>query len=284
MFTSFLYQITDKAGFNFAINDLLSTLLDKSINLGLKIITVVIVYFIGIWLISLIKKVGVRIVSRRKIDETVASFIDSLLSTLLKVALAIIIIGILGVPATSLAAILAAAGLAIGLAMKDNLSNFAGGVMILMNKPFRIGNRIVAQGQDGVVKEIGILYTVLLTGDARMIYLPNGPLSTGTIINYSHSKNRRIDIAFNINSGNNIDELKSIITEVISLNTGVLKNPDPFIGVTTVNNSNFDVTIRVWVVNSNYGNVSVELNESIYTALNQKSIFVTPALNIKMAE
>ncbi|MFR9166545.1 MAG: mechanosensitive ion channel family protein [Dysgonomonas sp.] len=266
-----------------AINELLMGLSSKLIGLGEKIIIAVIVYFIGSWLISLLRKLVKKILAKRDVDSTVASFINSLISNLLKIILIIVIIGILGIPATSLAAILAAAGLAIGMAMKDNLANFAGGVMLLLNKPFKVGDRIQAQGQDGAVKGIGILYTILTTGDARTVYIPNGPLSTGSIVNFSDQENRRIDISFNINYGNNADDLKKFITDIISSNNRILKEPAPFVGITTVNNGNFDITIRVWVLNGDYGDVSTELNEAVYKTLSEKGIFTSSSLTVKMA-
>jgi len=280
MLLSVFSGITDKA--NIHVNDLLHGLLAKLVVLGEKIIIAILIYVVGTWLIKIIRNSVKKLLSRKKVDSTVASFIYSLINTVLKIVLVIAIVTILGLPATSMAALLAAAGLAVGMAMKDNLSNFAGGVMLLMNTPFKLGDRIVAQGQDGTVKEIGILYTILLTGDARTIFLPNGPLSTGTIINYSANKYRRIDISFNINYGNDVDSLKQIITDIINANTKVQKDPSPFVGVTTVYNGNFDITIRVWVLNSDYGSVNVDLNEVIYRILSDKGVFTSSSLTVKM--
>lgn len=280
MLLSVFSKVSDKA--NIHANDLLQGLLDRLVILGEKIIIAALVYFIGNWLIKFIRRSIKKLLSRKKIDPTVASFVYSFINAVLKAVLIISIVTILGLPATSLAAILAAAGLAVGMAMKDNLSNFAGGVMLLMNKPFRLGDRVVAQGQDGIVKEIGILYTVLLTGDARTVFLPNGPLSTGSIINYSTNRHRRIDISFNINYGTDIDVLKQSIQEVIDKNIKIQKDPAPFIGVTSVNNGNFDITMRVWVLNSDYGSVSIDLNESIYRVLSDRGIYTSAVLTVKM--
>lgn len=274
-------QISDKIDPS-AIDTLLHGFVIKLTGLGEKIIIAVITYFIGAWIISLLRKIIAKVLSRRKVDKTAASFINSLINTLLNVALFIVIVGILGIPATSLAALVAAGGLAVGMAMKDNLSNFAGGVMLLMNKPFKIGDQIIAQGQDGVVIEIGILYTILLMADGRTVFLPNGPLSTGSITNYSTQGHRRIDIAFNVNYGNDADILKQIIFDEIKKNSKVLNDPFPFVGVTAVNNGNIDITIRVWVINVDYGTVSVALNESVYRAMSDKGIFTSSSLTVKM--
>lgn len=265
-----------------ALEPILQGLLDRLIGLGEKIIVAAIVYLAGSWLISWLLKLVKKILSRKLVDGAVQTFINSLVNTLLRIVLIVAIIGILGIPTTSLAAIIAAGGLAIGMAMKDNLSNFAGGIMILLNKPFKLKDRILVQGMDGVVMEIGILYTILLTADGRTIYIPNGPLSTGSITNYSTQKNRRVDIVLNINYGNNADELKTALTEVVIKNEKILKAPTPFVGITNINNGNFDIVIRAWVLNDDFGSVSVDLNEAIYSTLSQKGVFAASSLSVKM--
>lgn len=265
-----------------SLEPLVQGLLDRLIGLGEKLVVAVAVYFIGSWVISWLRKLVKRILSRKQVDGAVETFINSLVSALLRIVLIVAIIGILGIPTTSLAAIVAAGGLAIGMAMKDNLSNFAGGIMILLNKPFKLRDRILVQGMDGIVMEIGILYTILLTADGRTIYIPNGPLSTGSIINYSTQANRRVDIVLNINYGNSVDELKGILTDVVAQNDKVLKTPTPFVGITNINNGNFDIVIRAWVVNDDYGSVSVDLNEAIYSALSDKGVFASSSLSVKM--
>lgn len=265
-----------------ALEPILQGLLDRLIGLGEKIIVAAIVYFAGSWLISWLLKLVKKILSRKLVDGAVQTFINSLVNTLLRIVLIVAIIGILGIPTTSLAAIIAAGGLAIGMAMKDNLSNFAGGIMILLNKPFKLKDRILVQGMDGVVMEIGILYTILLTADGRTIYIPNGPLSTGSITNYSTQKNRRVDIVLNINYGNDADELKTALTEVVNKNEKILKAPTPFVGITNINNGNFDIVIRAWVLNDDFGSVSVDLNEAIYSTLSQKGVFAASSLSVKM--
>lgn len=283
MLAFILLQSLEKIN-TFSLEPFIDSFLDRLINLGEKLIVAVAVYFIGTWVISWLCKLVKRILNRKQVDGAVESFINSLVSALLRVVLIVAIIGILGIPTTSLAAIVAAGGLAIGMAMKDNLSNFAGGIMILLNKPFKLKDRILVQGMDGVVMEIGILYTILLTADGRTIYIPNGPLSTGSIINYSTQVNRRVDIVLNINYGNNIDELKSALTNVVTLNNKVLNAPIPFIGITNINNGNFDIVIRAWVLNEDYGSVSVDLNEAIYSTLSEKGVFTSSSLSVKMID
>ncbi|GAB6011136.1 mechanosensitive ion channel family protein [Viscerimonas tarda] len=266
------------------IDSLLRKIIPEAIILGERIILAIVVYFVGTWVISLLRNLVKRILLRKHIDGAVASFVNSLANTLLKVILVISIIGILGIDTTSFAALLAAAGLAVGMAMKDNLSNFAGGVMILLNKPFKLKDYIIAQGQEGNVTEIGILYTVLLTNDGRTIYLPNGPLSTGSIINNTDQKTRRVDITFNVNYGNDAGELKKILLNILTTTPLVLKTPEPFVGITAVKNGNIDITIRAWGLNKDYAALSVQLNEAVYHAMSEKGIFVASSLTVRMAK
>lgn len=266
------------------IDKLIEQLLDGAISYGIRIIIAIIVLIIGKWVINWSRKLFQRFLERKKIEDTVKSFLNSLINILFQILLFLVIISILGVSMVSFAAIIASAGLAVGMAMKDNLSNFAGGVMLLINKPFKVGNRIVAQGQDGTVKSMGILYTVLATGDNRTIYIPNGPLSTGTIINYSDQKERRIDITLNIGFGNDIDKLKNIVQNIIDSEPLIKKTPTPFVGLTTLNNGTIDFTLRVWVNSSDYGNINISLNEKIYSEFHNNGIYSTATLNIKMAK
>ncbi|TFD96043.1 mechanosensitive ion channel [Dysgonomonas capnocytophagoides] len=267
-----------------ALDTFLHSAFTKAVDLGERIVLAVVIFFIGRWVIKWIEKLVARIMQRKHVEGAVVSFTNNMVDALLKIVLGLIIISVLGIETTSFAAILAAAGLAVGMAMKDNLSNFAGGVMILLNKPFKMGDNISAQGMDGIVREIGILYTVLLTGDNRTIYLPNGPLSTGTIINVTAQPRRRLDITLNINYGNSAEELKSLLTEVISRNDKVMETPTPFVGVTAINNGNFDIVLRVWVLTGDYGTVSVDLNEAIYKIFSEKGVYTSSTLVVKMVE
>ncbi|MBK5721629.1 mechanosensitive ion channel [Dysgonomonas sp. Marseille-P4677] len=275
--------IPDKADISVsAIDHLLREYFDLAVSFGIKLIIATVVFIIGKWVIKWLRRFIDRFLEKRRIESTVKSFLDSLANITFQIILFLVIVNILGVSTTSFAAILAAAGLAIGMAMKDNLSNFAGGVMLLVNKPFKLGDRIIAQGMDGSVQAIGILYTILLTGDNRTIYLPNGPLSTGSIINFSNQKERRIDIVFTIGYGADINSIKSTLQSVIKSIVQIKDTPAPFIGITTLNNGTFDITIRVWVNSGDYSSVNVELNEKVYTAFHETGIYAPSSINVKM--
>lgn len=263
---------------------LVDKLIDYSITLGLKLVAATIVFFIGRFVITWLRRLIQGFLERRNIESSVKSFVDSLSDIMLKIVLFLVIANILGLSLTSFAAILAAAGLAIGMAMKDNLSNFAGGLLLLINKPFKVGDRILAQGMDGVVDSIGILYTVLLTGDNRTIFIPNGPLSTGSITNYSAQDKRRIDITLNIYDGVSIKLIKETLKSITDTNKKIHQSPEPFIGITTLNNNTMDVALRVWVDTPDYLLVNTDLNERIYTAFCDKQIFSAPFTTIRMAK
>lgn len=265
-----------------AIDNLLRQFFDLAVSFGIKLIVAAVVFIVGRWAIKWLRRFIDRFLERRKIEDTVKSFLDSLANITFQIILFLIIVNILGISTTSFAAILAAAGLAIGMAMKDNLSNFAGGVMLLINKPFKVGDRIISQGMDGAVQSIGILYTILLTGDNRTIYIPNGPLSTGSITNFSNQRERRIDITLSIGYGFDINNIKAVLQSVIGSISLIKNTPTPFIGITTVNNGTIDVTIRVWVNSSDYAAVNVELNEKVYSAFQEAGIFTTASINVKM--
>ncbi len=265
-----------------AIDNLLRQFFDLAVSFGIKLIVAAVVFIVGRWAIKWLRRFIDRFLERRKIEDTVKSFLDSLANITFQIILFLIIVNILGISTTSFAAILAAAGLAIGMAMKDNLSNFAGGVMLLINKPFKVGDRIISQGMDGAVQSIGILYTILLTGDNRTIYIPNGPLSTGSITNFSNQRERRIDITLSIGYGFDINNIKAVLQSVIGSISLIKNTPAPFIGITTVNNGTIDVTIRVWVNSSDYAAVNVELNEKVYSAFQEAGIFTTASINVKM--
>lgn len=253
------------------------------VTLGKRLLVAAIFFFIASWVISWIRKIVKKILSRNKIDQAVASFMNSLVNVTLKIVMVVAIIGILGIETTSLAAILAAASLAIGLAMKDNLSNFAGGVMILLNKPFKLGDYIVAQSMEGTVTGIGILYTVMLTGDNKTIFMPNGKLSTGSIINFSTQDRRRVDFVLNIVAGTDIDSLKLLIMNVVLVADKVLQTPAPFVGITKLKENSYEVSVRVWALSENIGGVTTVLNEALYRALSEKGIYVPSVLTVKMS-
>lgn len=267
-----------------ALNKLLFKLADYAIVLSGKIVVAFLIFFIGRFLITRIRKLLAKVLLRKNLDETIRTFLDSFINISLKIFLGVIIVGQLGIQTTSFAAIIAAAGLAIGMAMKDNLSNFAGGVMILFNRPFKVKDRILAQGQDGVVQSIGILYTVLLTPDNRTLYIPNGPLSTGSIVNYSTQGTRRLDLLLSLGNGTDLTFVKEVLTDIVQKEPKILSQPEPVVELSALHGGSIEVAVRVWVNAADYGLVNRNLNEGIYRDFVAKGIYGPAVTTVKISQ
>jgi len=251
----------------------LDNALTWGINLGAKIIVAFLIFFIGRYLILKINGVVTKILVRSNWDTVLKGFISSIIQTILFIVLFMIIINAVGVKTVSIAAIIGTIGLAIGLAMKDNLANFAGGVLILLTKPFRGGDYIKAQGLEGTVVSIGILHTILRTGDNKTVYIPNGPLSTGNITNNnSLDGTLRTDIVVNVDYGSDVDEVKHELITLSREHPEVLIQPDPFARMTKINNATLEFTVRVWAKKADIWNVNYDLTEKIYKRLYERGM------------
>ena len=250
--------------------------------LTIKIVIALIVLFVGRWLIKVIKKSLIRMMARRRhTDDTLNSFLISLVSVALTFFLIMSIIGILGINTSSLVALLASAGLAIGMALSGTLQNFAGGVMIMLFRPFKVGDFISAQGYEGFVSEIQIFSTFLKTTDNKVVILPNGTLSTGTMTVYSKLETRRVDWTFSIAYGDDYDKAKSVLTRLCQENKQILKDPEPFVELGKLNNSSIDITVRAWVNLANYWNVYFGMNEQVYKTFPQEGLhFPFPQMDV----
>lgn len=249
-------------------------LLTWGLELAWKIFLAFIIFFIGKWLIGRIRKMTDKVTSMQKMDTTLRGFMKNALDVFLYILLIIIIINIVGTKTFSIAALIGSAGLAIGLAVKDNLANFAGGVMLLFNKPFKVGDYIEAQSNAGTVREIGILYTMMTTSDNKTIYLPNGPLSTGSIINISTQSTRRVEIVVSLEYGTDVEVAKSLLLNIAKSHSKVLKSPEPFARMTSMNEHSIDFKLRVWVNKSDFWPVTFDLNEEIYKQINEKGLVI----------
>lgn len=249
-------------------------LLTWGLELAWKIFLAFIIFFIGKWLIGRIRKMTDKVTSIQKMDTTLRGFMKNALDVFLYILLIFIIINIVGTKTFSIAALIGSAGLAIGLAVKDNLANFAGGVMLLFNKPFKVGDYIEAQSNAGTVREIGILYTMMTTSDNKTIYLPNGPLSTGSIINISTQSTRRVEIVVSLEYGTDVEVAKSLLLNIAKSHSKVLKSPEPFARMTSMNEHSIDFKLRVWVNKSDFWPVTFDLNEEIYKQINEKGLVI----------
>ena len=260
-------------------------LLDKGIDIGIEagknIIIAIIIYFVGKALISLINRMLGGMMERKKIDPAIQSFTKSLVNIMLMILLVISVVSALGVNTTSFAALLASAGVAVGMALSGNLQNLAGGIVILLFRPFRVGDYIEAQGTGGTVTEIQIFHTILTTADNKKIYLPNGALSSGNITNYSKEPLRRVDFTVAVEYGEDIDKVRKALSDILSMDKRVMQEPAPVIVLGSLADSSVNMTVRVWVKSEDYWNVFFQTNETIYNEFNRLGInFPYPQLTI----
>lgn len=239
---------------------------------GLKVIGALIIWIVGSWVIKRIIKTARKVMSKSNYDESLQKFLLNLLGWALKIILVIPIIDIFGIETTSFAAILAAAGLAVGMALQGSLGNFAGGVLIMIFKPFKIGDLIEAQGELGVVKEIEIFTTKLTGLSNREIIIPNGSLSNGNIINYSSEGTRRVDLVFGVSYDADIKQSKDVIMNVLTSHPKVLKDPAPAVTVLELADSSVNFAVRPWCNTDDYWDVYFDVTENTKLALDKAGI------------
>lgn len=263
---------------------LMQQLIDWGVSAGGRIIGAILIFVIGRVLISFIKKLLARVLESRKIDLGVQTFVKSMTNILLTILLAVAVVGKLGVDTTSFAALLASAGVAVGMALSGNLSNFAGGLIVLLLRPYKVGDWIESQGVSGAVRSIQIFHTVLTTADNKVIYIPNGTLSSGTVINYSREETRRVDWTVGVEYGENMEKVEEVVQKILTADSRILKDPAPFIALGALDASSVNVTIRVWVKNADYWGVFFDTQKKIYATFNQEGIgFPFPQLTIHQA-
>ena len=251
----------------------LDNALTWGIDLAANVVLALVLFFVGRFVILKINGFSNKILKKSSWDAVLKGFISSIIQTVLFIVLFMIIIRAVGVKTVSIAALIGTMGLAIGLAMKDNLSNFAGGVLILLSKPFRGGDYIKAQGLEGTVVSIGILHTILRTGENKTVYIPNGPLSTGNITNNnSLDGTLRTDIIVNVDYGSDIEEVKKVLLSIAREHPKVLIQPDPFARMTKINTATLEFTVRVWAEKGDLWGVNNDLTEKIYQNLYERGM------------
>jgi small conductance mechanosensitive channel len=253
-------------------SDLILLAKDLLFEYGPIVLGALVALVIGLWVIKWILKAINAGMSKGNVDESLKPFLISLIGSLLKVMLAISIMSMLGIAMTSFIAILGAAGLAVGMALSGTLQNFAGGVMILLFKPFKVGDFIEAQGFAGSVKEIQIFVTILTTPDNKTIIIPNGGLSNGSMINFSAQETRRVDWTFGIGYGDDVNKAKGIIRKILESDERVMKDPAVFIALGAMADSSVNLTVRAWVNAADYWGVFFDTNEKVYNDFNAGGI------------
>jgi small conductance mechanosensitive channel len=239
---------------------------------GMKLIYTIIVLMIGLWIIKAITNGLKKFMVKRDVDASLIPFLTSMLNMVLKVMLVITAMSMLGIQMTSFIAILGAAGLAVGMALSGTLQNFAGGAMLVIFKPFKVGDFIDAQGYMGTVKEIQIFITILTTPDNKTVIIPNGGLANGSLINYSAQETRRVDWTFGIGYGDKTEDARKILLDLMHADDRILKDPEPFVGVKELGDSSVNFATRAWVKGEDYWGVFFDMNNNVYNAFNEKGI------------
>lgn len=270
---------------NEQINEVITKLIDGSVDLGGRILAALIIFIIGKFLINWGNKLFAKMLEKRKVEPSIQSFLKSIVNITLLVLLFLAVIGKLGIELTSFAALLASAGVAVGMALSGNLSNFAGGVIILVFRPYKVGDYIEAStGAAGTVTDIQIFHTVLTTPDNKIIFAPNGAMSGAVVTNYSRKDTRRVDFSFGVEYGTDFNQAKSIIMEVINKDSRILKDPAPFVELGALADSSVNITVRVWVNAADYWAVNFDMNKNVYATFNEKGIsFPFPQLTVHQA-
>jgi len=255
------------------------------LKMGTHLLIASAIVVVGFWLTGLLIKGVKKIMIKSDSDPGLITFLSSFLSMSSKILVLITAFTQLGIQMTSFIALLGAAGLAIGMAFSGTLSNFAGGVMILVLKPFKVGDLIISQGEQGFVTEIQIFNTYLTTTDNKIIILPNGQVANNNIINFTKADKRRVEWTFSISYGDDFDAAKNKIHELVSKDKRILNDPEPFVGVSLLNNSSVDVIVRAWVKTDDFFHVFFDLNERVYKELQSSGVkFPFPQMDVHIKQ
>jgi small conductance mechanosensitive channel len=248
------------------LQDHIDKIKDTIIQFAPQVVSALLVLVIGLWVIKRVAYLANKGFEKRDLDISLRTFLKSLISIGLKIILIVTVAGMLGIGTASFVTILGAAGLAVGLALQGSLSNFAGGVLILIFKPYKVGDTIEAQGQTGEVLEIQIFNTILLTAEHKTVILPNGALSNGTIVNNSRHGNVRVDIPLSVSVENDLPKVKTIISEVLNNNVHILKTPEPLIVIGKILEGAVNINVRPYCHPDNAPTVISEVNENLKVA------------------
>lgn len=239
---------------------------------GPRLVGAILVFIIGSWIVKLLTKSFIKVLDKKSVDDSLKPFLGGVVGGLLKIMLVLSVLSTLGIEMTSFVAVLGAAGLAVGMALSGTLQNFAGGVMILIFKPFKVGDVITAQGFTGSVSEIQIFNTILKTPDNKTIIIPNGGLSTGSMVNFSTEEKRRVDWTIGIGYGDDVDKARQVIKRLCDEDSRILKDPEVFIAVSELADSSVNFAVRAWVMAPDYWGVFFELNEKVYKTFDKEGL------------
>lgn len=266
---------------NMTFEDIFSMLIEWGVEIAAKIAIALAIYFIGRWLIGRFVKVVNKICDKRGVEISLQRFFNNMIKVVFYICLVLTVVGVLGIDTTSLIAMFASASLAIGMALSGTMQNFAGGVMILLLRPYRIGDYVEAQGQAGTIKEITLFNTVITTVDNKIIYVPNSTISTGIINNYSQAATRRVDWNITISYGDDVEVARRVLMQLMTEDKRVKQDPAPVVYLTSLGSDAVNISARAWVDNADYWGVFFELNERIYNELPKHGLhFPFPQLSV----
>ena len=262
-------------------HEVLQTMLSEAVWIVIKIVIALAIYFLGRWIVRRVVRLIDVAMERRKVDVSLRSFMRNTVRVVFSLILVLIVVQTLGVNVTSLIAVFSAATLAIGMALSGTAQNFAGGVMILMMKPYRVGDYISAQGQSGTVREIKLFSTVITTTDNQTIYIPNNAIATAIIDNYTTAEQRRVDWTVGISYGDDVDVARATILAMLAADARILRETAPVVRVAALADSSVNLTVRAWVANADYWDVFFEYNERFYKELPKAGInFPFPQMDV----
>ena len=251
---------------------------------GVRLIVSILILFISYKIINVFTKKLYKNLQKKKIDETISRVSTSSIRVGLKIVIFVCLIGYVGIETASLSALSASLGVGISLAVQGTLSNFAGGVIIIVMRPFKIGDYITTSGESGTVEDIKLFYTHIVTPDNKQIMIPNGSLANNVIVNFSSKPTRRVDLTFGISYDSDVELAKKVIRDCIDSCDKVMKNPEPFVKLSNLGDSSIDITLKVWTSNDDYWDVNYYLLDEVKKAFDKNGIevpFNTFDLNIK---
>ena len=269
--------------FSFDYAALMDKLLEGALVVALKVVAALAIYYLGRWIVRRVMRILDRVYENRSVEPSLRSFLSGVVKTVMYVVVVLVVVQVLGINTTSLVAMLASAGLAIGMALSGTLQNFAGGVMILLLRPYRIGDYIDAQGEEGTVRKIGLFSTEINTNDNRIIYIPNSTISTSVIDNYSTQEMRRVDWTISVEYGTDPAKLRQVVTDMLKSDSRVVADPAPSVFLVTLADSSVNFSARAWCKNVDYWGLKFDIQERIYVELPKSGInFPFPQLDVNI--
>jgi small conductance mechanosensitive channel len=257
------------------INGVVTNLLDSGVELGQRILAAIVIFIVGKFIVTWLNKLFAKLLERRKVEAGVQSFLKSMVNILLLLMLGIAVVSKLGIEITGFAALIASAGVTIGMALSGNLQNFAGGVIVLLFRPYKVGDYIESiAGASGNVMEIQIFHTILKTPDNKVIFAPNGNMSNSVVTNYSQESTRRVDLSFSIEYGEDYKRVEKVLKDLIAADSRILTTPEPFVRLGEMADSSVNITVRLWVNAADYWNVHFDMKEAVYTTFTKEGISI----------